>query len=184
MKKQLYIIHGYSATPEEHWFPWLKKQFENKGWNASVLRMPDSENPKVNEWIETLNKNVKELNENTYFVAHSLGTITLLKYLTQYEELPEFGGFVLVSGFDRKIPKYEVLHPFVEGKTDYKKINSKAKKRFVVASENDTIVPIELSREVAEKLNTELYILKKAGHFLAREGITELPLVEELLEKE
>ncbi|MDO5088797.1 MAG: alpha/beta hydrolase [Leptotrichiaceae bacterium] len=182
MIKQLYIIHGYGASPEEHWFPWLKKQFENKGWNVSVLKMPDPENPEVNEWVGMLDKNVKELNEHTYFAAHSLGTATLLKYLTQYEKLPEFGGFVLVSAFDRKILKYEALSPFVEEKTDYEKINSKAMKRIVIASENDTIVPIELSREVAEKLKGEFYTVENGGHFLGREGFTELPLVEEVLQ--
>ncbi|MED4253322.1 alpha/beta hydrolase, partial [Priestia megaterium] len=26
MGKQVYIIHGYGASPSNHWFPWLKEK--------------------------------------------------------------------------------------------------------------------------------------------------------------
>ncbi|MBT2605987.1 alpha/beta hydrolase, partial [Bacillus sp. ISL-53] len=26
MGKQVYIIHGYGASPANHWFPWLKEK--------------------------------------------------------------------------------------------------------------------------------------------------------------
>ncbi|BBM35541.1 RBBP9/YdeN family alpha/beta hydrolase [Pseudoleptotrichia goodfellowii] len=183
MTKQLYIIHGYGASPEKHWFPWLKKVMEEKNWKVSVLEMPDSEHPKFDKWLETMRENIKNINEDTYFVAHSLGTITILQYLSEYKNLPRFGGFILVSGFDEGIAGFEELHPFVKEKPDYKKINEKAELRAVVAAKDDHIVPVKLSEKVAEKLNGKFYPVEKGGHFLDREGFTELPLVKEILEE-
>ena len=183
MAKQLYIIHGYGASPREHWFPWLKNTMEEKGWTVSILEMPDSEHPKFDKWLKAMKENIKNINENTYFVAHSLGTITTLQYLSQYENLPKFGGFILVSGFDEGIAGFEELRPFVKEKPDYKKINEKAELRAVVAAKDDHIVPIKLSEKVAKKLNGKFYPVEKGGHFLDREGFTDLPLVKEILEK-
>ena len=44
-------------------------------------------------------------------------------------------------------------------------------------------MPIKLSEKVAKKLNGKFYPVEKGGHFLDREGFTELPLVKEILEK-
>lgn len=183
MKKRLFVIHGYDANPQNHWFPWLKNKMEKKEYEVNVLEMPTPSEPQLNEWIAKINKAVNKIDENTYFVAHSLGTITLLQYLSKYKDLPKFKGFILVSGFDEVIPDFKFLEQFTKEKVDYDKIKSKAKNIFVVASENDTIVPINFSKKVSEKLESEMYTFKSSGHFLDRDGVLEIPLIEELLKK-
>ena len=32
--KRVYIIHGWEGYPEEGWFPWLKKELEDRGFDA------------------------------------------------------------------------------------------------------------------------------------------------------
>jgi len=88
-----------------------------------------------------------------------------------------------ISGFDEVIPDFKFLEQFTKEKVDYDKIKSKAKNIFVVASENDTIVPINFSKKVSEKLESEMYTFKSSGHFLDRDGVLEIPLIEELLKK-
>ena len=34
------IVHGSFGSPEGNWFPWLKKELENKGLNVKVPKMP------------------------------------------------------------------------------------------------------------------------------------------------
>ena len=65
MKKQIYVIHGYGASPDKHWFPWLKRILGNKGYEIEILKMPTPETPKVNEWIAKLKKDIEIINENT-----------------------------------------------------------------------------------------------------------------------
>ncbi|WP_460151553.1 RBBP9/YdeN family alpha/beta hydrolase, partial [Priestia megaterium] len=77
MGKQVYIIHGYGASPSNHWFPWLKEKLIADNHQVSVLHMPNSSDPKKEEWLKTLANKIKNLDNNAYFVAHSLGSITL-----------------------------------------------------------------------------------------------------------
>ena len=43
-------------------------------------------------------------------------------------------------------------------------------------------MPFEFSKEISEKLDAEFYLIENAGHFLDRDGITELPLIEEIIQ--
>jgi predicted alpha/beta hydrolase family esterase len=38
--KRVIIIHGWEASPESNWFPWLKNELEKKG--IRFLRFGDS----------------------------------------------------------------------------------------------------------------------------------------------
>ena len=183
MKKRLFVIHGYDASPQKHWFPWLKNAMEKDGYKVNIPEMPIPTEPKLSKWIEKLDKTVNKIDENTYFVAHSLGAITLLQYLSEYKELPNFKGFILVSGFDEEIPNFEFLEHFTKNEVNYDKIKAKAKNISVIASENDTIVPINFSKKLSKKLEAKMYTFKSSGHFLDREGILEIPLIEKLLKK-
>ena len=53
MKKQIYVIHGYGASPDKHWFPWLKRILGNKGYEIEKLKKTNPENQKEKERIAT-----------------------------------------------------------------------------------------------------------------------------------
>ncbi len=38
---QVYVVHGYMASPRSHWFPWLQTRIEAEGGKTSVLELPD-----------------------------------------------------------------------------------------------------------------------------------------------
>ncbi|MFF2445278.1 alpha/beta hydrolase, partial [Priestia megaterium] len=59
MGKQIHIIHGYGASPSSHWFPWLKGKLIADDHQVSVLHMPNSSNPKKEDWLETLANKIK-----------------------------------------------------------------------------------------------------------------------------
>jgi len=44
MKKAL-ILHGWEASPEGHWMPWLKKELEAKGYEVHIPALSDPEYP-------------------------------------------------------------------------------------------------------------------------------------------
>ena len=52
MKKQIYVIHGYGASPDKHWFPWLKRILGNKGYEIEILKMAVEEEAEVGRSIE------------------------------------------------------------------------------------------------------------------------------------
>lgn len=47
MPRRIFIIHGWGGTPKEGWFPWLKREFESKGFEVFIPQLPDSDNPRI-----------------------------------------------------------------------------------------------------------------------------------------
>jgi len=182
MGKQVYIIHGYGSSPDKHWFPWLKEKLIADDHQVSVLEMPSSSEPKKEEWLETLNNKIKNLDNNTYFVTHSLGSITLLNYLERLDPLPNFGGFILVAGFSEPLSSLpSSLNPFTLKKVDYKKIISATNSRVVIAAKDDYIVPFQLSQNLSKQLDASFYQVEKGGHFRGDDGFITFPLVYDIL---
>ena len=62
----------------------------------------DSSNPNLLQWKQTLKNNVAQIDQHTFFVAHSLGCITLLDFLSELD-FQQIGGVVCVSGFSNKL---------------------------------------------------------------------------------
>lgn len=79
----IYIIHGYKATVQDHWFQSVAEALADEQTQVVLLSMPNSAYPNAQAWLETLSQKVSDLNSHSYFIAHSLGTITLLNYLTR-----------------------------------------------------------------------------------------------------
>jgi predicted alpha/beta hydrolase family esterase len=182
-QKHVYIIHGYSASPEAHWFPWLKQKLIDTGVQVSVLAMPTPTSPDHIAWLEHLNEHIQSPNENTFFVAHSLGCITLLHYLNSLSKQIKIGGVILVSGFISPLSILPALDPFTKDDFNPAHIMSLSENRVVIASRDDSIVPYVQTKELSQLLNMPLLEIEKGGHFLASDGFTKFPIVYEILQK-
>ena len=99
MTKRVFIIYGWEGNPENCWFPWLKKELENKGFSVIVPSMPHPDAPEIKSWVGHLNSVAGEADENTYFVGHSIGCQTILRYIEQLPQEVKIGGIVCVAGF-------------------------------------------------------------------------------------
>ncbi|MGW9019166.1 RBBP9/YdeN family alpha/beta hydrolase [Priestia megaterium] len=181
MGKHIHIIHGYGASPSSHWFPWLKEKLIADDHQVSILQMPNSSDPKKEEWLETLANKIKNLDTNTYFVTHSLGSITLLNYLEQLDPLPDLGGFILVSGFSEQLSSLPSLDPFTVKKVDNQRIISATNSCAVIAAKDDYIVPCELSQNLSKQLDASFSPVEKGGHFLEDDGFITFQLVYDIL---
>lgn len=182
-EKHVYIIHGYGASPQHHWFPWLKEKLEARGISVSVLPMPDTANPDPAAWDQFLNKQVASHDENTFFVAHSLGGISLLRHLMSVSKSARIGGLVLVSGFSKPLPGLPEIDGFTAGGFDPEHITRIAPRRAVFASQNDPIVPLALTKQLSQELDAPFYSIADGGHFLGIDGFLEFPEVYRELEK-
>lgn len=184
-KKQVYIVHGFAANANKHWFNWLKTELEkDKNISVKVLNMPNSEAPNLQEWLNTLKKEAGKVDENTYFVGHSLGCITILRYLSSLDSKNalKIGGVVLVSGFYEKLKILPQLDSFVSVPLDFERLSKVINERFVISARDDEIVPTTLSNNLADKLQATFIQTPKGKHFMDREGVTTMPLVLFLLQ--
>lgn len=177
----VHIVHGYGASPSDHWFPWLKRELEKTGATVSIIDLPSPDDPEPEAWQRALAAQLPVLDGNTWFVAHSLGGIALLRYLESAAGTSAIGGYVLVSGFNGHLAVLPQLDGFAQPGIDYQRLSHIARNRVVIASEDDTIVPQALSRALAGSLDARFVPVERSGHFLDSDGFTEFPLVRDVL---
>ena len=185
MRKRVFFIHGWGGGSEEGWRPWLKERLEAKGFTVINLSMPDTDYPRMNEWVATLSDAVGEPDENCYFVGHSLGCITILRYLeslpptTMVRGLPEgkkVGGALLVAAFTQDLGINEIKNFFIKD-INWEKIKKHCDNFTVLLSDNDHYVPITYGDIFKEKLNAKILIKHDLGHFNGNDVARELPPV-------
>jgi uncharacterized protein len=174
---QIYIVHGYSASPSDHWFPWLREELEQRGAAVSIVDLPSPENPQPDEWQKALENQVSVLDRKTYFVTHSLGSITLLRYLESATSNERIGGYILVSGFNGSLPILPQLDSFQRIGIDYEKLVQITDNRVVIAALDDASVPHTITEDLAESLDAQFISVEQGGHFLSSDGFAEFPLV-------
>ena len=61
--------------------------------------MPNTNSPKIEKWVGFLEKNIKSADTDTYFIGHSIGCQTILRYLERLPESTKVGGVVFVAGW-------------------------------------------------------------------------------------
>lgn len=54
MPKRIFIVHGWGGHTEEGWFPWLKRESENRGFQVFVPELPDADEPRIQKWVPAL----------------------------------------------------------------------------------------------------------------------------------
>ena len=101
--KRVFIVHGWGGRPDEAWFPWIKKELEDKGYKVFIPAMPETDEPKMELWIPFLSQLVGKPDLNTFFVGHSIGCQAIIRYLETLPEGVKIGGAVFVAGGE-KVP--------------------------------------------------------------------------------
>jgi len=176
MPKRVFLIHRWEGYPEEGWQPWLKKELESRGFEVFVPAMPDTKNPHLDKWLPHLADLVGEPSENDYFVGHSLGCITILRFLEGLEENEKIGGAILVAGFTDNLG-YKEISSFFQKPVDFNKIKSHCEKFIAIHSDNDPYVSVSYGKEFKDKLGAKLIVEHNMKHFSGDDGISELPVV-------
>lgn len=180
MNKRVIIVHGWGGRPGQHWSPWLKEQLETSGFEVIEPAMPDTDNPVITKWVACLEETVGELDQNTYFVGHSIGCQTIMRYLEK-QTGKKAGGCVFVAGWF-KLDNLEseedkqIAAPWLKEDIDFSKVLEVTKNFIVINSSNDDYGYVQENKNMfEEKLGAKVIILANKGHLTAADGVTELP---------
>src|SRR3989338_4451975 len=111
--KRAIIIHCWEGVPEYCWYPQTKKDLEGLGFQVEVPAMPDTDMPKFGPWMEKLRKAVGTPDEELYLIGHSLGCITIMKYLEGLPDGVRIGGAIFVGGYMRSLGYEETENFFI-----------------------------------------------------------------------
>jgi predicted alpha/beta hydrolase family esterase len=174
--KRCVILHGWAGHPDKGWKPWLKAELEARGWQVLAPQFPHANTPSRDEWLQVLAEVVGAPDEDTYFIGHSLGCFTFLKYIEQLPADTLIGGGVMVAGFAGHLKHpIPVLEKFYEDGLDWTAIRSHGGRYVALYSERDDYVRVESATEFETQLGAKLVKNNDWEHFSASEGITELP---------
>ena len=149
--KTIYLIHGWKGSPDNAFFPQLKKELIKKGNKVIVPNLPNSDFPTVLGWVSFLQKLISKPNLETIIVGHSLGGLAVLKFL---EALPKgmiVGKIVLVSPVINKVLKIpdgakELVDEWFGKPLDTEKIKNSVIKIVGFFSDDDPLVPLETEK--------------------------------------
>ena len=197
--ERVVILHGYGATPADHWFPWLTRAVPG----AEAVELPRPHSPEAASWILAATDAIGPLSRKTAVVTHSLGGLAALRAIQRLVKRgaaqararggascdAQLGALVAVAPFacelplagdddvDRfilsQLPNFLSKNPFPNPRV--------FGRATVIRSDDDPFVPAGSSEEFAARIGANTLTVHGAGHFLASDGVTELPEVLEAL---
>ncbi len=184
MEKRVFIVHGWNGTPNDAWFPWLVDAAGKNGMHAMALFMPNPREPYIDDWVYHLNNAVKSPDPNTFFVGHSIGCQTILRYLSNLENNVKVGGAILVApwihlnaaAFDDE-EDVGIAQPWLDTPIDWDRVKTHTDKFEAIFSDNDPYVPVADYKIFKEKLGADIVIENGKGHFNTESKTLEMPRV-------
>ena len=191
--KKVIIVHRWEGNSHGDWYPWLQQELEKLGCEVHIPDMPDTDVPVIDKWVRKLSEVVGTPNADTYFIGHSIGCQTILRYLETIDT--PIGGVVFVAPWfsldnleDEEVT--QIAKPWIETPVNFEHIKTVAPSIQVLISSNEPYGCIERNTKILEeKLNAKVFILENKGHFTEDDECKEIPearnlLLEIILKKE
>ena len=178
--RNVFIFHGVGGSPEENWFPWLKKELQYKKCEVIVPQFPTPEGQTLDDWLETFEQYADQVNEETIFIGHSLGGLFMLSLLEKYK----IKLAVFVASFC-KLPR----NKFDEGMStfakdfDWQTIHENCRKFMVFHGDNDPYVGLGTAQQLARNLHAKFHLIRGGGHINATAGFLKFNLLLDELKK-
>lgn len=171
-------MHGWAGGPSGDWIAWAKQAFGAKGFAVVAPEMPDTLHPNIEAWVSYLRDLVGKPDSNTFFVGHSIGCQTILRYLETIST--QVGGAVFVAGWFglENLESEEVAklaEPWLTTSINLEKVRAVLPKSVLLISSNDDYGAYELNVKKFTELGSRIVVLQDAGHITASDGFTELP---------
>ena len=131
--KNAIIFHGTGDSPNDYWFPYLRKELEKRGYEVWAPLLPNAENPNLKDWLSFILENGKITSE-TMLVGHSSGARIILSILENVDTKIEKA--ILVSGYAKPLSKDSNSEKGKE-EFDWEKIKGKFQDIIFINSDND-----------------------------------------------
>lgn len=177
------IIHGYTASPDAHWFPWLREELTREGHSVDVVALPSPDAPNHDEWVAAISQGIEHLDSKTCVITHSLGgvaTLSSLSSLAGPQAEWNLSGLFMISPFTEHLQAIPELDAFIDAAhVDLGRITPRIGHIEVFYSTNDVRVEPELTLQLAEQLGTTPTPVDNAGHFCLEDGFSEFPALYE-----
>jgi predicted alpha/beta hydrolase family esterase len=179
MKKNAIIFHGTGDKPTDFWFPWLKKNLEDRGYVVWLPELPNAETPNLEDWLTFVLKN-GIFSKDTVLVGHSAGAQLILNILQKIDM--KVKRVILVSGYAEslRVSSQSDEKPLL----NWPNIRSHAEQFVFINSDNDPWgCDDKQGKIMREKLGGELIVLHEGhmGSTTYNQPYKEFPLLLDLI---
>ena len=174
--KKVIFIHGYTSSPKKKKYQIISQELDKLGVEYSIPALPGGEHPHSKEWLEIIDKEVKNTTKPVVLIGHSLGTRTALLYLDKFEQ--KVDTVILIAAFNNDVKKNrerkdEHYSDFFEYALDIDKIKKLANRFIVVHYKDDDSIDYQQGVEISNELGAELITYENMGHFCGKERAEE-----------
>lgn len=175
------LIHGFNATPEMNFHPWLARELAKQGIEVIVptLALSTKDALQLPEIIESLKSQIGYLKNDDILMGHSLGGFIILQYLERIEMTETPRAVVLVAA-PWKVSNPELRQLFIAD-LDADVLMWKAREFVVVHSDDDALVPFEHGKNLAERLKARFVATSGDDHYLGEQYPVLLKTVQEIM---
>lgn len=164
MKKAL-ILHGTNGSSQDNWFPWLKTQLEERGYQVWVPDLPRADVPNFERYNEYILQHIPfELDDETLFVGHSSGAVAILGLLHALPPETMVYASYLVGSFKDDLGWDALKELFIQP-LDFSKITKHSRLWYFIHSDNDPYCPLEHAEYLCEQIGGDLLVLPGQKHF-------------------
>lgn len=165
-----YLLHGWGGSPTGAWKPWLKRELEKVGVQVVCPQLPNTDTPRIAEWVPFLEKLIASKPEETLIVAHSLSVPAVLMFLEQLPEDVRFAKVVFVGGVYRDIlqlneDEKRIAAPWLEHEYSSQHIRAVAPNITAFFSDDDPYIPLTTADEAARDFGVHTIIDRACGHY-------------------
>lgn len=184
--KRIFIVHGWDGGSDKDWMPWVTAELKKLGHEVHCLDFPRTENPTIGDWVPFLSNAVGVPDKNTYFIGHSIGCQTIMRYLETIDV--KIGGVFFVAGwFDLEnledAEAEEVARPWLEIPIDTGRVKHNTEFSITILGDNDQWVPYKTTKKKFEDLlGSEIITVPNGGHITSDEGFDSFPLLIETVQ--
>jgi uncharacterized protein len=175
------LIHGTGGSPIEAFYPWLRVELEERGYEVKAPWFPTPIGQTLPNWLKVARKHYGLFDEDLVIVGRSVGAAFIPSLLEDAKPKKPIKAAFLVAGFcsSLHLPAFnEVLSTFVDKKFNWPLIKKSANQFFVYNSHDDPLVPFKNGEELARNLGTELSAFRREQHFW---GLKFQPILADIL---
>lgn len=168
MAKHFLLIHGTGGSPLEAFYPWLKRELENRGHKVEAPWFPTPVLQTLPNWLKVARKHYASFDEDLVIVGRSAGAAFIPSLLEDAKPKKPVKAAFLVAGFcsPLNLPAFNnVLKTFVKKKFNWPLVRKSSGKFFVYNSRDDPLVPFKKGEELARKLGVKMKAFDREQHF-------------------
>lgn len=177
---RIILVHGFNASPEMNFHPWLARELRAKGYEVIVPALPlkSGEEFDLPVVLEEMKRQVGFLKADDILLGHSLGALIIFQYMESIEMTETPRAAILVAA-PFKVMKPELRRLFLVD-LDADVAMWKAREIIIVHSKDDTLVPVDHGRKLAEYFRAKFIETDGNGHYMEAEYPDLLELVESI----